>query len=277
MGETVTTPAHRDSALAGRPEGPGGSTPLTTRFLLLLGPPSSLPRPAAPPTHDPAPCPHGLCGGGESSGPERGGLRRPRGPRGRLQPAAGRRRRGRSGAGRWPRSTARPSARPAPPGFRGTRRKRTGINTFDFVAKVNGNCHPGATWALGSRALPVPGPAGRERAADWLESLDIPRAAPPPDWLRCSDDQLGPIEAARGAAPLFSGANSRGGRADLAPRPGAAPLGVNALAVGRCTWVRDPRGGGAAGRPGCALWPNGRGSRSSPPPGLRPRPRRRAI
>lgn len=51
------------------------------------------------------------------------------------------------------------------------------------------------------------------------------------------------------------------------PGPGAAQLGVNAVAVGRCTWVRDPRGGGAGARPRCDLWPYGHSSRASPPPG----------
>lgn len=152
-----------------------------------------------------------MCGAEESSAPEGGELRGRRGPQGRLQPAAGWRQREKSGAGHGPHSTVCPSARPTPPGFRGTRREGTGINTFDFVAKVNGNCHPGATWALGSPAPPVPGQAGRARGPDWLASLAIPRAAPPPDWLRRSDDQLGPIRGARGAAPLFSGANGLGG------------------------------------------------------------------
>ena len=55
-------------------------------------------------------------------GPERGGLR---GPRGRLQPRTGWRQRGRSGPGR-PHSMVRPSARPSPPRFGGTRREGTG-------------------------------------------------------------------------------------------------------------------------------------------------------
>lgn len=48
------------------------------------------------------------------------------------------------------------------------------------------------------------------------------------------------------------------------PGPGAAQLGVNALAVGRCTWVRGPRGGGAGVRPRCDLWPYGHSSRPGP-------------
>lgn len=220
MGRLSQLPNTRTALWQSAPGGAGAQSPRSPRGSSCSHrrPSCSLPPPAAPPTHDPGPCTHGLCGGGKSSGPERGGLRRPQGPRGRLQPAAGWRQRGRSGAGRWPHSTVRPSARPSPPGFREPRRKRTGINTFDFVAKVNGNCHPGATWALGSPALPVPGQAGWARAPDWLESLAIPRAAPLLDWLRCSADQFGPIGEARGAAPLFSGANSRGGRADLASR-----------------------------------------------------------
>ena len=84
------------------------------------------------------------------------------------------------------------------------------------MAKVNGNCHPGATWALSSPAPPVPGQAGRARAPDWLAGLAIPGAAQPSDWLHLSDDQLSPIGEACGAAPLFSGANGLDGRADLA-------------------------------------------------------------
>lgn len=87
LGDTVTTPEHRDSAVAESAwsAGVGGAvpppTPLTARFLPLSPAPScSLPWPAALPTQDPGPWPHGLCGAGESSAPEGGGLRGPRGP-----------------------------------------------------------------------------------------------------------------------------------------------------------------------------------------------------
>lgn len=111
------------------------------------------------------------------------------------------------------------------------------INTFDFEAKVNGNCHPGRPghWAPG--APPDTGQEGQAHACDWLEGLAIPRAAPQPDWLRRSDDQPGPTEEALGAAPLFSGANSRGRRADLASR-GASRGPACCECFGR--WAPDP-------------------------------------
>lgn len=77
--------------------------------------------------------------------------------------------------------------------------------------------------------------------SDWLAGLAIPGAAQSPHWLRRSDDPAGPIGAARGAAPLFSGANNRGGRADLAPT-GCARPGRRERASSR------PRGSWALGR-----------------------------
>lgn len=122
--------------------------------------------------------------------------------------------------------TARSRPRSAPP--RPDPEGGDGNKYLDFEAKVIRELHPGATWAQGSRAPPVPGREGRDRASDWMERLAVPGASPLPDWLCPSDDLPGPIGEAHGAAPLFSGANRRGGRADLAslgaPRGGPGSL-----------------------------------------------------
>lgn len=167
LGEAGITPKHRDRLWQSAPRGgqgrPRGSPPnpkLTSPPLQLSRPPFQLcPRPAAPLHARPEPVfPGELCEGGESSGLRARGAGVSRDPGGRPQPEAGYKRRGRSRA--LALDTARPSARPSPPRFRGTRREGTGINTFDFVAKVNGNCHPGATWALRSPGPASPGAGG---------------------------------------------------------------------------------------------------------------------
>lgn len=188
-----------------RPKGPGVKPsahhpvpPALTGPLLLSA------RPAAPSHARPGPLsPGAVWGVGKVRGRSARSSGDPETPRGRRQPEGGWRQRGRSGPG------AGPTARSVPPHAPPARIRRDseggdGNKYLDFVVKVNGNCHPGATWALGSPAPPVPGQAGRAPAPDWLAGLAIPGAVPRSDWPRRSDDQLGPIGEARGAAPLFS-------------------------------------------------------------------------
>lgn len=85
------------------------------------------------------------------------------------------------------------------------------------MAKVNGNCYPRGDLGTGSGPWPVPGQAGQAGARDWLAALHRPAA----DWMLGSDDTPGPIGATRGAASLFSGANSQGLTSPAAAQPSA--------------------------------------------------------
>lgn len=128
--------------------GTGGSPPLPA--------PPALHWPAAPPTHGPGPFPRRCVGGWGSSGPQHEGLNGPPG----LQAASSPRRRGGSAGAAGPKARSIPPRAPPPRILRDSE-ERDGNKYLDFEAKVNGNCHSGATWALGFPAPPVLGQAGR--------------------------------------------------------------------------------------------------------------------
>lgn len=109
------------------------------------------------------------------------------------------------GAGRALAPQHGPSLRtPLPPGFGGTRREGTGINTLTLWLRLTGTATPGRLGHWAPRPCQSRDRRGGRLPSDWLTGLAIPGAVPPPDWLRRSDDQLCPIGEARGAAPLFS-------------------------------------------------------------------------
>lgn len=122
------------------------------------------------------------------------------------------------------------------------------------MAKVNGNCHPGATWALGSPAPPVRGQRGG------CAPLIGGRAWPSPGPPRCpiggaAQMTVSALSEKPAGRPLCSPEPMAGVGGLTSPPAGSllAQRGVNALAAGR--WaegrVSEGRGRGARPRPGC--------------------------
>lgn len=242
-------PAPRARSFWGSASARPSGRPLLTTGSSRCHPPLRLSaRPAAPPSHARARA-HGLCGSGQSSRPERGGSGDPE-----AACSPGREEAAREERGRCLRT-------PLPARLRARREGGTGINTFDFEAKVNGNCHPGRLGHWAPRPRQARQGDGRAPLIGW-RSWHPPTAAPPPDWMRRSDDSLGPIGDARGAALLFSGTNSRGGGLTSPPSAPEALCTRWPRGTWRAPWASW--GGEAGTRPGSAGHPS-LSPRGSPP------------
>lgn len=152
-------------------EGPPAGDPSTRHRVLppssLASLPTSLPWPGALPTLGRAPFPSAVWGQGKRLRPGargtrglggRAGLGAPQVPAPSLRPSPSRAEAAQEERGR---ALVHPSHRPSPPEMQRDSEGGDGeINTFDFVAKVNGNCHPEGDLGTGLPALAIPGAGG---------------------------------------------------------------------------------------------------------------------
>nr|XP_054416768.1 translation initiation factor IF-2-like [Pongo abelii] len=146
---------------------------------------TSLPWPGALPTLGRAPFPSAVWGQRERLRPGargarglggRAGLGAPQAPAPSLRPSPGRAEAAQEERGR---ALVHPSHRPSPPKMqRDSEGGDREINTFDFLAKVNGNCHPEGDLGTGLPALAIPGAGGAGTGASLAGGPGHPRGRP---------------------------------------------------------------------------------------------------
>lgn len=240
-----------------RPKGPGVSPPthtppadqpvppaLTAPLLLSAPACSPLPRTTR------APFPRGCVGARKVRSRNARGSGGPETPEAAASPRLG----GGSarGAGRALAPQHGPSLRtPLPPGFGGTRREGTGINTLTLWLRLTGTATPGRLGHWAARPRQVPGQAGRAPPPDWLTGRPSP--GPSRRLIGCAAQMTSSSLSEKPAGrPLCSPEPIAlvGGLTSPPAGPRGAPRGVNALAAGAGPESRAARGGGARARPG---------------------------